>query len=103
MNIMKLFILSVPFVLTLIMRLVLFLGSIRMKFRISSSLEDDLVYIVPYTSHNLNMFWDLESGKYPAQPHHKQIDIFDCAIRGTFKTLWVLTLSIMPWEFFSKK
>ncbi len=94
----KWILLVVPLILTIVMRIVIFIGVIRLQFGMSEEIDVDLGFIVPDTARYLNMFWDLMLGRYPNQPHHKPIAVFWTAIMGTFKTLELLFLSLFAWK-----
>ncbi len=99
MRVLKYFLLIIPFILTVIMKIVVFFGFIRLQFPISEELDIDMGYIVTNTSRWLNQFWDIVLGRFPHnQPHHEAKDLFSSAFVGTLKTLWLLVISLMPWS-----
>ncbi len=94
----KFLLLVIPFLLTVIMRIIVFIGMKRLNFGMSEELDVDMGYIVPATARWLNMFWDLMLGRYPDQPHHEPIHVFFTAISGSLMTLWLLFLSLFSWK-----
>lgn len=98
MFILKFFLLIIPFVLTVIIKLIVVLSIMRLRLRMSESLDADMAFVASSTSRYINMFWDLELGHYPDQYHHDPLRSFFAAVRGALILLWMLLVSIMPWE-----
>ncbi|EKE05939.1 MAG: hypothetical protein ACD_19C00140G0006 [uncultured bacterium] len=94
----KFLLLIIPFLLTVIMRIVVFIGVIRLNFGMSDELDTDMGFIVPDTARWLNMFWDLMLGRYPDQPHHKPVAVFFTAIMASLTTIKLLFLSLFSWK-----
>ena len=95
---LKWLLLIVPLILTVFMRIVIFIGIIRLRFGISEEMDINLGFVVPDAARYLNMFWDQMLGKYPKQPHHKPIDVFHTAIVKTSITIRLLFLSLFAWK-----
>lgn len=90
-------------IISWLIRIVVFLGFLRLKSKLSDWLDTDLSEVTLRTSRNLNLYWDLSGFNYPIQDHHRKIDAAMYSIFGSIQILWLLLISFMPWEVFKKK
>jgi hypothetical protein len=90
-------------VISWLIRFVVFLGFLRLKSKLSNWLDTDLSEVTLKTSRNLNLYWDLSGFNYPQQDHHRKVDAVMYSIFGSMQILWLLFISIMPWEVLKKE
>jgi hypothetical protein len=96
-KILKLVVLIIPFCLTVVYKILVVIGIIRLQFGMSEKLDVDLSYSVSGGARYLNQFWDVVMGKTD-QPHHTPIGLFFAATRNSLNVLVLLFLSIFSWR-----
>ena len=98
LNFVKFLLLIFAFILTVIIKILIYIGFIRLQFGMNEELDIDLGYFATQNSRWLNQFWDSVLGRYPNQPHHKPLDLFGSAFVGSFTLLKLLFLSLFSWR-----